>query len=676
MQQRRLAVIMFTDIVGYTSLMGKDEKKALNILQKNRRVHWRLIRKYKGKLLKEMGDGILACFPSSTEAVVCALAIQKVVGELDIPVRIGIHLGDVIFEDKDVLGDGVNIASRIQGVAETNGIVISEKVYSDVRNKSGLETEFIGEKDLKGVASSQRVYRIWCPDYTMLDISVDTGELIRPLRLSKPGILVGLLLIVALAGIYLMTEGINKSDRQGKSLLVLPFDDFTGSDTLEYFVAGMHSSLIAELGRISGLRVISPHTSMTYKNTEMSLSEIAEELNVDHIIDAAVICLGDSIWFQPKLFEVEKKERQIWSGNYTNDVSDVLNLYHEVTKGVSREINVMLTPEEAQKLEERKTVNPEAYRLYLQGRHLWILDGKENLAKSIEYYEQALQIDPDFAQAYVGIAITYTSFGWYLFEPNRMALPKAAAAASKALEMDNTLGGAHAELAFTKLILDHDWRGSEQSFKRAIELNPNDARAHNMYAWLLAMEGRHKEAIAESKTAYQLDPLSVGYWTEYGRHYYYARDYDRAIEEFKKIIETYPDSRYSTVSWMPRAYLGLTLLQKGKYSEAIDEFNKADYESSWYAYLGHAYAVAGETTKANEILDHYLELYKSNPIWGGTIAFLYLGLGDKDRAFEWLEKAFEQREGWIPFMNMAPIFDPLKDDRRYKDLLRRMNFPE
>ncbi|MDH3245370.1 MAG: adenylate/guanylate cyclase domain-containing protein, partial [Saprospiraceae bacterium] len=479
--RHQLAAIMFSDIVGYTSLMGSNEKKAFEILRKNRRIHWHLIKKYNGRLLKEMGDGILAIFSSSTEAVVCALSIQQAARALEIPLRIGIHQGDVVFEKKDVLGDGVNIAARIQSLADTHGIVISGNVYKDVRNKEGLKSESMGEKSLKGVAEKTHIYRIWSSDDALLDIFVDTGELIRPLGMNRV-IPIGTALLLFLLGftVYLSVP-VWSSDSE-KSILVLPFDNHTGSDTNEYFVASMHDALTTELGTIAAFRVLSQSTARAYKTMGVPLSQIAKEQDVDYVVEGSLLCLGESMCFQPKLISIQGEEKQIWSGNYTNDISEVLNLYHEVTKEVTREINVMLTREEEQKLEERKIVNPEAYRLYLQGRQLWILEGEENLAKSIEYYERALEIDPDFALAYVGMAITYTSFGWYIYEPNTIALPKAEAAARKALELDNTIGEAHTELALSKLVLNWDWQGSEESFKRAIDLNPSDARAHNMYA--------------------------------------------------------------------------------------------------------------------------------------------------------------------------------------------------
>ena len=233
-----------------------------------------------------------------------------------------------------------------------------------------MKLNLSGKNRLKGVHPEIGVYKVWCPDYDLLDISVDTGELVRPLGMDRKSIVIGAIIVALLliAGLNFLPQLSNRASDFGKSILVLPFDNFTGSDSLEFVVAGMHSSLIGDLGRISGLRVISPHTSKAYKNSGKTLSEIAEELNVDVILDASVMCIGDSICFQPKLMSAEEEEKQLWIQNYTNEKSQVLNLYNQITKKISEEINIVLTPEEEKLIAEERTVNPEAFDLYMRGQ--------------------------------------------------------------------------------------------------------------------------------------------------------------------------------------------------------------------------------------------------------------------------------------------------------------------
>ncbi|MGD9329006.1 MAG: adenylate/guanylate cyclase domain-containing protein, partial [Cyclobacteriaceae bacterium] len=280
MAQRRLAAIMFSDIVGYSSLLKEDEKKAFDILRKNQRIHKRLIKKFKGRWLKEMESGTLASFSSVMDAVMCALSIQKATTELNILVRIGIHLGEVIFEKKDVLGDGVNIASRIHGFIDTSGIVISDTVYKDIRNKEGLEIESLGSQALKGVASPVGIYMVGCRDESLLDFTIDTGELVRPLSFGRTTIGVGILIIALLAFVlyYFLPKIMNPTSEQDQSVLVFPFNNYLGTDTLEYFVAGMHDAFITDIGQISALNVKSKTTANAIKNTNKTIPQIAEEL--------------------------------------------------------------------------------------------------------------------------------------------------------------------------------------------------------------------------------------------------------------------------------------------------------------------------------------------------------------------------------------------------------------
>jgi tetratricopeptide (TPR) repeat protein len=267
------------------------------------------------------------------------------------------------------------------------------------------------------------------------------------------------------------------------------------------------------------------------------------------------------------------------------------------------------------------------------------------------------------------MAATYTSYGWGggRTTPRSDVLPQAITYAKKALEIDNTLGEAHAELAHALVVYNWDWTGGEKGFKRAIELNPNYAMAHQNYAWLLTFVGRHEEAIQERKRAHELDPLSIDIWSDIGFQYYLARDYDKAIEEYRKILEFYPNDNWSHIG------LALVLSAKGLHNEAIEECLKSDF-IDWN--IGYIYGVAGNKEKAQEILDNYLELSKKEFVAPAYIAFIYIGLGEKDKAFEWLEKTYEQREAWIDLLKVSPRFDSLRSDPRFQDLVERMNFPE
>ncbi|MHC4271598.1 MAG: adenylate/guanylate cyclase domain-containing protein, partial [Planctomycetota bacterium] len=327
MAQRRLAAIMFSDIVGYDSFVKEDEKKAFEALRKNQRIHRRLIKKFNGRWLKEMESGMLASFSSIIDAVTCALAIRKATEEIEIPVRIGIHQGEVIFEKKDVLGDGVNIASRIQKLAETNNIVISERIHDDIKNKEGLEIESLGTHTLKGVDSPIGIYKVSCTDDSLLDFTIDTGELVRPLSSGRTTIVAGIMVIalLAFAVYYFLPKTVSSSEFQ-KGVLIRPFDNYTG-DTLDYYAAGMHSEMITDVGKISALKVISKTTARAYKNVDKSLTEIAAELGVNAIIDGELLCLGDSVCLQIKMINTDNDTEPVWIQDFYVERSQILNLY-------------------------------------------------------------------------------------------------------------------------------------------------------------------------------------------------------------------------------------------------------------------------------------------------------------------------------------------------------------
>ena len=403
--------------------MGSDERKAFDFIKKNRRIHWKLIRKYKGRLLKEMGDGMLASFPSSMNAIKCALSIQIAAKELDIPLRIGIHQGDVIFEKQDVLGDGVNIASRIEGIADTHGVAISEAVYRDIKNKDGLEITPMGEQKLKGVETPLGAYKISGADSTFLDYKIDTGELIRPLGYGRTPIIIGILIVALISyqAIDFIPGIINPSSDSDKSILVLPFDKYIGSDTLVYFVAGMHSALIGDIGKISSLQVKSKTTANAYRDVEKSIPEIADELGVNVIIEGSVLCLGDSVCLQIKVVSAYPEEQTLWVQDYYEEKSQILQLYNTITKEISEKINVVLTPQEESLLTDARTVDPEAYDAYLKGQYYWEQLSPESLMKAMRYFQTAIDIDPYWGAPYAGMGMIWGVLGGFEFIPHDSA---------------------------------------------------------------------------------------------------------------------------------------------------------------------------------------------------------------------------------------------------------------
>jgi tetratricopeptide (TPR) repeat protein len=361
-----------------------------------------------------------------------------------------------------------------------------------------------------------------------------------------------------------------------------------------------------------------------------------------------------------------KDGSHLWSHRFDRELEDIFAIQDEISAAIVENMKIELLGEKKGKSEHPQTENVNAYNLYLQGRYFWRHGDK---TKSLEYFNKALEADPDYALAYSGIAATYISYAWHGLAPRKDVLPQAKAAALKALELDNTLGEAHAELAFARLIYDWDWTESEREFKRAIELSPSYAYAHWGYAWLLTYIGRHEEAIREAKRAHELDPLDVELWALYGRIYYYARAYEKAIKVYRNILEIYPDHLYT------RTLLALALVHNGNYQEAVNECQKLESRQVVRYEMGYVYGIVGETEKAIEILDHFLDRSEKGFIHNATIFFIYAALNNKDEAFRWLERTYDEREAYIGLLKVEPMFDNLRSDPRFQDLIDRMNFP-
>jgi len=453
-----------------------------------------------------------------------------------------------------------------------------------------------------------------------------------------------------------------------KTIAVLPFENMSDDSEFAHLGDALTDEIIMQLYKINAFEVRSRTSIMQYKNSEKGSPIIGKELNVNYLLEGSTQRFEDQVRIRVQLIHASTDDH-IWGDIFEGEWNDIFGIQINVAKQVARELKTVLSPEEVKRIEYEPTKNIEAYNLYLQGRYFYNQDSKEDLDKSLEFYNRALEIDPDYALAYTGIAASYTSYATSGYSPRKDVMYRAKKAAMKALEIDNTVGEAHAEMARARDIHDWDWLGAEKEFRLALELNPNYASGHAQYAWLLTKIGRHDEAIQECRRALELDPLSIGLWVSLGRRYYYARDFDRATEEYRKALGLFPNSGYA------RAELALALSLKGMYNEAIEEYSKVELDPNWHWHLGYIYGMAGNREEALNILHYYLELSEKEFVWPTNIAFIYAGLGEIDKAFEWLEKTYERREAWLDLLQVEPMYDNLRTDPRFQDLVERMNFP-
>jgi TolB-like protein/Tfp pilus assembly protein PilF len=470
-----------------------------------------------------------------------------------------------------------------------------------------------------------------------------------------------------------------------KSIAVLAFENMSDDPGQEYFSDGISEELLNLLAQNPELTVISRSSAFSFKGKDVAVPEIARQLNVAHVLEGSVRKAGNRVRITAQLIEVSS-DSHLWSETYDRELDDIFAIQEDIARVIARELLAHFRGFESPKVSTR---NPEAYDIYVKGRrpansevyevylkgryHLnkWTVEG---FAKGLEYFQQAVEMDPNYALAHAGLAESYSSLGLFGVLPPKEAYPRSKAIVMKALELDDTLAEAHASLADVKFFYDWDWEGAEREYKRAIELNPSYAIARNNYAFVLTALTRHDDALAEIKRARELNPISLVINSDLGWAYYFARQYDRSILQFQRALELDPNLAISQFA------LGHVYLQKEMFVESLAAFQKAvslspgDLENM--AGLGHAYAVVGRREDALRIVARLRQpsQQKLIPSWG--IATIYIGLDNKDEAFVWLEKALVDRLSPLVYIQTDPVLDPLRSDPRFQALVRRMDFPE
>lgn len=506
--------------------------------------------------------------------------------------------------------------------------------------------------------------------------SIDSQSELQPPPPKRKRINLRLWIPVAAICLFLLLFVVLRSRYSGnvriQSLAVLPLENLSGDPSQEYLADGITDSLITDLASVRSVRVVSRTSAMHYKGSRKPLSEIARELNVDAVVEGSVTRSGSRVHVNAQLVQTAN-DRHLWAKSYEQDVGDIMELQSILAEAISQEIAVALSLDERLRMKRLRPVNADAYQAYLKGRFYWNKRTIAGLQTAKTYFEEAIQKDPHYALAWAGLADTYDVLGSGTVPalPPREAIPLARDAALKAVKLDERLGEGHTSLAGIKFSFDWDWQGAEAEFRRAIELNPNDVNAHYWYSQLLVALGRWDESLASINKATQLDPLDPQLTSFRGAIFHHHRQYAIAIEQEQKGLTLDPGH------FMPHFVLGRAQEQLGNYQQAVNEFQKA-FELSGgdlttRASLAHAYAISGDKAEAETILSELKKLTNNNV--GYQIAEIYIGLGDKDQAFQWLEKAYEDRSEWLTWIAIEPKLDPLRSDPRFAELLRRMDLP-
>ncbi len=673
-QSRQLAAIMFTDIVGYTAIMEADEERAFELLDKNRNLQRPIIENHGGKLLKEMGDGILASFPTITSSVYCALEIQKTCeSNPDLKLRIGIHQGEVVFDGNDVFGSGVNIASRLEPLAPIGGILVSESVYKNVLNKKGIFSKFAGEKELKGVNEPVKVFQIMT-DKAETD-KINPYSVLRS-KLSKSskkiGYAVAGVLTILLVAYFLYNKANALQDPlepqieiTDKSIAVLPFANMSNDPEQQYFSDGIMEAILNNLTKIGELKVISRTSVMQYRNTEKTSPQIAEELGVAFLLEGGVQTVEGKVRINAQLIDAVQ-DKHVWSENYDRELADIFAIQSEIAQKIASQLKAILTPKEIEQIDKQRTDNLEAYNSYLMGRYFWNKRTEQSLKKSVEYFEQALAADSEYASAHAGLADAYLVLLWMGELPRPDGSSKIREQALNALEIDPKLAEAHATLGCLAYF-EWRWQEAETELVKAIELNPNYATARQWYAEYLDTFGQSAEAREQFNRALELDPLSLMIHIMSSANYYNAGELDKALKENQKVLEL--DKNRARPYWSSF----IIYREQRRDKEAFKQLKKMwSMDSSTVKYAELTEGIYNETGIDGVIrwwMDAEVNESPNDPVF---IAHHYAILGEKELALEWLERAFEMHSIGLIRLKHNRMFDGLRSEPRFAALLEKM----
>jgi adenylate cyclase len=635
-KSRQLAAIMFADIVGYTAMMQEDEELAFELRSKLKDKLEDEVRNHGGRILEFKGDGALCSFNSAIEGVRAALGLQLAMQTAPfVPLRVGMHTGDVVVENDAIYGDGVNIASRMESFAVPGSIFISARVYDDIKNQKDIQTVSLGKYALKNVKEEVEIYAI-----------------------SNPGLQVPELHSLAGKGRKILQ----------KSVMVLPFVNMTAEAEQEYFSDGLTEELILNLSRINDIRVISRTTSMQYKGTTKDVKTIGNETGVSYLVEGSVRKFKDDLRITAQFIDANK-DTHLWAETYRGSMEDVFDIQEKVSAKIVDALRMQLSHKEKQTLQKRFTEDSQAYQLYLQGRFFWNKRDYEGLNIAIRYFEEALKKDPNYALAWAGLADSYSLMGEYTNISRREFYPKQMEAISKALEIDDRLAEAHISLAISLMLNEWDWTNSEKEFKIGIDLNPNYATGHHWYSQWLLYHGRFDEALNEISLAIELDPVSQGIVKDKGIHHYYHREYDEAIATGLQVLELNsgfaPAHRLLSLAYAGKGLFNKAIGANQKWGELTRNRTKTEVS------LVQIYAASGLKSQAARMIKNI----ESGDLGANDIrgmALVYAALNENDMAFSWLEKSYGKHEESLCNIRIDPKLDSLRSDPRYDLLVKKI----
>jgi len=694
-EPRKLAAIMFTDMVGYSALSQRDDKLALELLEEHRELLRNIFAEFNGTEIKTIGDGFLVEFNSALEAAQCAIAIQRALAkrnadaaeERQIQVRIGVHIGDVIHRGGDVYGDGVNIASRIEQLAGAGGICVSMDVERQIRNAVETRFEKLAPTELKNISVPMDLFRIVLPWEQKAEGTGHKSELRKSISGIRRSALVGTLvlllaigaglLVFQLAGRDRRARQIQESGRPGglslpipeKSIAVLPFENLSDDKSTAYFSDGITEEILNALAQIPGLKVAARRSAFQFKGSDLDLQKIGQTLGVAHILEGSLQKAGDQVRINVQLVDVNNG-LQAWSEKYDRKLDNVFAVEDEIAKAIATKLRVQLTGGAGQPLVVDSTNNPQAHELYLRGLALLAARGR-GLLEAKDSFQKAADLDAGYAQAWGALAVTEFLLPSYGLESFDAALPKAESAAQRALSLDSNTASAYIAAGLANNFRGR-WPEADQAFRRALVLAPGDAEAINQYAQFLSSIGQLESSLREIERAQQVDPLSPIIGVIHAGVLAALRRDPAAEAQIKSVIAAHPDFA-AAHTWAAVQYI-----DRKMYSEAEAELRSSaklnGQNEDAKALLARGMADPAQRVAAVNSLETSPDNaeIRRDPIW---YAFYLISLGERDRALDELEIYAAKRNSAFMAWLWNRGFDPLRDEPRFKAVLAKLALP-
>ena len=648
--QHQLSAILFSDIVGYSAIMSRDENEAWNILQRAKGIHLDLAEKYKGQLLKELGDGFLLRFQSVIDAVHFAKdLISEVSEDKSLGFHVGIHMGDVIVKEGDVFGEGVNIAARLEEEATDNEVIISEAVYQNIKNQPDIEAELIGKTHLKNIEGLVTVYKL-----------TDGKGHSNKKRSSNKLVVSFILVVFAIFLVYAFSEfGKSSSAIIEPSIAVLPFENLSNDPEQEYFSDGVSDEIRTKLGFIKGLTVRGRSSSVYFKNKPLPLNDISEALNVHYVLEGSIRSFNNRASLNLSLVDVEN-DVVILPIQIERDIDDIFEVQAEIAKMVAVELEAVLLPGEERRIEKKPTENLDAHKHYLLGRYYHLYgQSKDIIRLSLSNLDKAIELDSTFAEPYALKArVLLTMAGWGYETPFKAAI-NAKPFAQKALELDPDISESHVAMASVHFYLLQFDKAYEE-IEKAIDLDPENDLNY-LLLWNISMLTKDYDiALEAARKARKLNPFSAVNDAQVGNTYFVMGELDSAILDLEKSLERFPDSNHG--KWL----LGNCYLAKQEYERAVKYYLDRSHPTRYVNWtLGYTYAKMGELDSAQKVLKYLIHKYDTAYAPPSQIGLIYYGLGNGDSTYYWMKKAHEIHDWYIP--RFIPLFDELINEPPYNE---------